>query len=76
MLNKTHEEFHKIIKDYKEDIEFNRKNVIQFYLMSGRYYYGRNQYKKAKIIFKQGLEYAPEDVDLKKMHQWAIEDSK
>lgn len=44
------------------------------YLTSGRYFYGIQKYTKAKEIFKRGLEFVPENNELKRMLDWTTED--
>ena len=66
--------FGELLDTKKEYILLKPSFYSTVYLISGRYYYGRNKFKKAKTIFSKGLEFNPENNELQKMLKWSIED--
>jgi len=66
--------FEEIMSNSKELVQLNSQAVAQFYLLVGRFYYGKNKFVKAKSIFEKGLVYYPNHKELAKMLKWTIED--
>lgn len=66
--------FEDIMDNQRENIQIIPGAIAQLYLIVGRYYYGKSQFKSAIKHFKKGAEYTPENTDLKKMLKWAKED--
>lgn len=61
---------------YNDKVQLNPEAISQLFLMAGRYYYGKLNYKKAQEIFEKGLSYNPTNAELQKMIKWTIQDSK
>jgi tetratricopeptide (TPR) repeat protein len=66
--------FENIMDNQRENIQIIPSAIAQLYLIVGRYYYGKSQFKSAIKHFQKGVEYIPENIDLKKMLKWAKED--
>ena len=66
--------FEHLIENEKENIQINPQAITNLYLILGRYYFGKSQFKSAKTIFEKGLKYNPDDFELKKMLKWTKED--
>ena len=66
--------FEEVIETKKEYLMLRSEFYPFVYLKAGRYFYGKNKFKKAKDIFERGLKTSPDNPDLKKMYRWAKED--
>ncbi len=61
---------------YNDKIQLNPEAISQLFLLAGRHYYGKLNFKKAQEIFEKGLSYNPTNAELQKMIKWTIQDSK
>ena len=68
--------FENIMDNHRENVQIIPAAIAQLYLIVGRYYYGRSQFKLAQKHFRKGVEYTPENMDLVKMLKWTKEDLK
>lgn len=66
--------FETIMDNQRENVQIPHLAISQLYLIIGRYYFGKSQFKSAVKHFQKGIEYTPENVDLIKMLKWAKED--
>lgn len=66
--------FENLLETERENIQINPQAITHLYLLVGRYYYGKSQFKSAKTFFEKGLKYNPDNYDLKKMLKWTKED--
>ncbi len=63
-----------IINSTDKTLMVNSEMIAYAYLVSGRYYYRHNIYPKAKHYLSKGLEFSPDNKDLKKHLNWTIEE--
>ena len=66
--------FENIMDNQRENVQIPPLAISQLYLLIGRYYFGKSQFKSAIKYFQKGIDYTPENTDLKKMLKWAKED--
>ena len=63
-----------LLDNKKESLMIQTSFYSYIYLTAGRYFYGKNRFAEAKVLFKKGLKYVPKNEELQKMYRWASED--
>ena len=68
--------FEKIMDKNRENVLIPPQGISQLYLLVGRYYFGLSKFKSALKHFQKGIEYTPNNAELKKMLKWTKQDLK